>query len=101
MSKESPITQFFAAVDSQDLDRAMSALTPDSRLLTPDGRQVEGSKSIRELLSDFFSEIRSMTHEVQAQWHVEDVWIAEVSASYELRDWHKFEELPRAVISHL
>lgn len=101
MKEESPIEQFLAAADGLDLDGVMSTLTSDSRLLMPDGRRVVGSQSIREILADFFSNLRSMTHEVQEQWHVEDVWIAEASASYELRDWHRFEGLPRAVISRL
>jgi hypothetical protein len=101
MTEDSPITQFLAAADRLDLDGTTSLLSPNARLLTPDGRQVEGSDSIRGLLSALFSELRSMTHEVQAQWHVEDVWIAEASASYELRDWHRFDGLPRAVICHL
>jgi hypothetical protein len=32
------------------------------------------------------------------KWHEDDVWIAEVDASYELRDWLRLTGLPRAFI---
>ena len=98
MKEESPIALFLTAVDSFDLDAAMSAFTSDSQLLMSDGRKVEGSKSVKTMLEGFLRQLRSVTHEIQAEWHVDDVWIAETTASYELRDWQRFEGLRRAVI---
>ena len=85
MKEESPIAMFLTAVDSFDLDAAMSSFTSDARLLISDGRKVEGSKSVRTLLEGFLGQLRSVTHEIQAEWHVDDVWIAEATASYELQ----------------
>ena len=42
--------------------------------------------------------MRSTTHRITAQWHQDDVWIAEVEASYELTDWSKISGLPRACV---
>ena len=51
-----------------------------------------------ELFTEFVATVRSTTHRITAQWHQDDVWIAEVEASYELRDRSEISALPRACV---
>jgi hypothetical protein len=94
----SPLEQLMETMDTLDVDAMMALVAPDGRLMTVDGRHAEGADAVRQLLSDFFGELRSTTHKVTAQWHQDDVWIAEVDASYELRDWLQINALPRVFI---
>ena len=92
----SPIEQLLAAFDSRNVDSVVSLLAPDTSLLTADGQRAEGLAAVREVVETFLSSLRSTSHEIVSQWHVEDVWIAELQASYELRDWLQINALPRA-----
>lgn len=76
----------------------MKLFVPDGQLLTADGRRAHGTESVRNLLADFLGTLRSTTHRVTAEWHEGGVWIAEVDASYELKDWLKINALPRVFV---
>src|SRR5207302_6694525 len=76
----------------------MTLLEDDLRLLAADGRRAHGCDAVRELLTDFLGTLRSSAHRITNQWHVDDVWIAEVDASYELSDWQRLDALPRAFV---
>jgi len=95
---ESPIDRLVAALDKFDVEAAMALMAPDCRLLTVDGRHAEGAEAMRALLEDFLSMLRSTTHRITAQWHEENVWIAEVDADYELKDRLRITSLPRAFV---
>jgi hypothetical protein len=95
---ESPIEQLLDALDKLDVEGAMALLTASCHLLTVDGRRAEGKDAVRELLTEFVGTLRSTSHRTTAQWHQDDVWIAEVEATYELQDWLKLNALPRAFI---
>jgi hypothetical protein len=95
---ESPIEELLGALDRLDVDAAMALVSPAGRLLVADGRRAEGAPAIRELLSAFVGPLRSMSHRITAQWQVDNVWIAEVEASYELKDWLRLNALPRAFV---
>jgi hypothetical protein len=95
---ESPIDQLLGAVDQLDLDAAMALIAPDGRLLTPDGHRADGTAAVRALLSDFLVTVRSTTHRITAQWHQDNVWIAEVDATYVLNDGLQIKALPRAFV---
>jgi hypothetical protein len=95
---DSPIDRLLAAIDRLDLEAALALVAPTCRMLAVDGRRANGSEAMRELLSDFFATLRSMRHHITAQWHVDDVWIAEVDGSYELMDWLQVNALPRAFV---
>ena len=95
---ESPIEQLLVAVDRLDLDAVMSLVAPDGRMLTADGRRAQGAVGIRTLISELLAPLRSTSHRIIAQWHQDNVWIAEVEASYELRDWLRLTALPRAFV---
>ena len=75
---ESPIERLLAAIDSLDVEAVMALLAPEARLLATDGRRAEGTHQVRELVTASFAELRSTTHEITAQWHVDDAWIAEI-----------------------
>lgn len=93
-----PLSQWLDAIDRLDADAAVSALAPDVRLLTADGRQADGAREAGALMAAFLSRLSSVSHEITAQWHVDDVWIAEVEATYELTDHYRTGRLPRVVI---
>ena len=95
---DSPLVQLLAALDRLDLDAVMALFTPDCQVATADGRRAVGYDGVRRLLAEFMSDLRWTTHEVTSQWHQDDVWFAEVLASYELRDWLRLEALPRAFV---
>jgi hypothetical protein len=71
---------------------------PDGRFLAADGRRAEGTGAIRGLLTSFLAALRSTTHTITAQWHPDNVWIAELEANYVLRDHLQINALPRALV---
>jgi hypothetical protein len=95
---ESPIEQLLGAFDRRDLEAAMALIAPDCRLLVVDGRRAEGSVAVREVFTDYFETLHSAAHRITAQWHLDDVWIAEVEATYELPDRARLGALPRAFV---
>ena len=95
---ESPLDQLMQAMDTREVDAMMALVAPDCRLLTADGRRADGAEAVRALLDEFFGALRSTTHKITAEWHQDNVWIAEVDASYELRDWLQLNALPRVFV---
>jgi SnoaL-like domain len=95
---QSPIEQLLGAIDKLDVEASIALMAPDCRLLIVDGRRAEGTAAARELFNDFVAAVRSASHTITAQWHQDDVWIAEVEATYELRDRLKIDALPRACV---
>lgn len=95
---QSPIEQLLAAIDTLDADAVMGLLAPQPRVLIADGRRAEGRDEVSELIAALLAELRAASHRIAAQWQVDDVWIAEVEASYELRDWLQLNALPRAFV---
>ena len=76
----------------------MALVGPEPGFLTADGRRGAGTEAVRELLNEFLAALRSTAHRVTAQWHLDDVWVAEVEADYELQDWLALKALPRVFI---
>lgn len=94
---ESPIDHLLGAFEELDVEAAIALMTPGCRLLAVDGQRAEGTEAVRELLTSFVAKLHSLTHQVTAQWHQDDVWIAEVEATYELKDRLKIK-LRRAFV---
>jgi hypothetical protein len=94
----SPLTSWLEDVDRLDFEAAIAPFSNDVRLLTTDGRRATGVDDVRALLGEFLSQVRAVTHEVTAQWHEDNVWIAEVAARYELVDYLQTSPLPRVFI---
>ena len=97
-ASDSPLVALVTALGRRDVDAAVALCSPDCRLATADGRRAEGRAGVRDLLAGFLSDLRSATYQLTAQWHQDEVWFAEVLASYELRDWLRLEQLPRAFV---
>ena len=95
---ESPIEELLGAMDGMDVEAVVALFEPEARLVSADGQRAEGTQAVREVISAFIATLRSTTHRITAQWHVDNAWIAEVDASYELRDWLQLNALPRAVV---
>jgi hypothetical protein len=49
-------------------------------------------------MAGFLGELRATRHRITAQWHIDDVSIAEVEADYELRDHLELRALPRVFV---
>lgn len=94
----SPIKELLDAVDTLDVDRVMALTAPSPQILIADGRRAQGIDGVRALLGELLATLRVARHQITAEWRQEDVWIAEVDASYELRDGTQTAMLPRAVI---
>jgi len=69
-----------------DEEAAIALMAPNCQMLAVDGRRAEGTAAVRELLSDFLARVLQTAHRISAQWHQDDVWIAEVEVTYELKD---------------
>lgn len=80
-----------------DVEAAIALMAPNCQMLAVDGRRAEGTAAVRELLADFLAAILQTTHRISEQWHQDDVWIAEVEATYELKDRVRIKR-PRAFV---
>jgi hypothetical protein len=98
---DSPLEQLLDEVDKLDADGVVALMQPDIRFLTVDGQRAEGLDAVRKLVTDFLAQLRSTSHRITAQWHEGDAWIAEVEASYELRDWLQLNRLPRVFVARV
>lgn len=92
----SPVREFLAALDKLDLDAATALLATDCRVLMADGQRSEGRPGIRSILQRLLGGLRATSHTITAEWQFGDMWVAEVDASYEMRDWLYLDHLPRA-----
>lgn len=97
----SPLEQLLSAVDRLDMDAVMSLMVSEPKVLAADGRRAQGTEAVRELLTAILSALRSTTHRITAQWHPDNVWIAEVDADYELADWLQLNALPRVFVARV
>ena len=94
----SPVEELISALDALDLDRALAMVAPACNVLMVDGRGGSGLDEVAKILGEFFAEIHRMEHRITAQWHLDDVWVAEIEADYELADRSRLLRLPRAFI---
>jgi hypothetical protein len=95
---ESPAAKLISAVDKLDVDAVVALLARDVSVLVADGRRTEGSEAARGLMSEFLGALRECTHRITAQWHVDDYWIAEIEATYALKDGLEAGPLARALV---
>jgi hypothetical protein len=84
---DSPTQAMLNALDALDVEAFTSLFVSTGRLMLTNGSVAEGTEQVRAAISAFISELRATTHKITAEWHPEDgVWIAEMQATYELRD---------------
>jgi hypothetical protein len=96
--QESPLEQLLAALDALDTEAVMALVGSEPRFLVADGRRAAGAGAVRDLVTELLTALRSTAHRITAAWHVDDVWIAEVDADYELQDFLQLKALPRVFI---
>jgi len=96
--KGSTLEQLLAAIDGLDVEAVMALVGPEPRFLAADGRRAAGAGEVRELLTELLAALRSTTHRITAEWHLDDVCIAEVDADFELQDFLELKALPRVFI---
>jgi hypothetical protein len=96
---DSPIPAFLRAVDALDLEAVMSQFAPTAVLMVPFGQEATGDEQIRSELRTFLAELRATQHHLTSEWNPEPgVWIAELSATYELTDFSVRGPYKRAII---
>ncbi len=96
---DSPLTAVVRALDALDVEAAVSQFAPDATLTMVFGQHAEGADQVRAALRAFCGELRSTRHELGAEWHPEPgVWIAELTATYQLRDFAELGPYRRAII---
>ncbi len=87
---DSPLEVALHAIDRLDLDSLISGFAPAARLTTVFGEAVEGRDAVRAALGAYFAGLRSAEHVVSNEWNPgPGVWIAEMSATYELTDFSR------------
>lgn len=78
------------ALDALDLEAAVTLFAPNASLSTLFGETASGRDRVHELLGQFLGELRASHHDVRAEWNPEPgVWLAEMSATYELADFSR------------
>ncbi len=87
------------ALDARDLDAGMSLFAPHAKLTTAFGESAEGLDQVRGVLGRLLTELRSTHHSVTAEWNPEPgVWIAEMTATYELSDFSERGPYQRVIV---
>ena len=99
---DSPIPAFLGALDALDLEEVMSLFAPAAVLTMPFGEEARGEQQIRSELRGFITELRATQHDLTSEWNPEPgVWIAELTATYELTDFSRRGPYKRAIIVHV
>ena len=96
---DSPVTEFLGRIDALDLDGLVALFAPEASVAMLFGEEARGSDAVRLALGRFLAELRATRHEITASWNPEPgVWIAEMTATYELRDLRQLGPFRRAVV---
>jgi len=75
----------------------VALMGPDCRMLAATGRSYEGAGAVSNMIVELFEVVRSTSHRILTQWQLDDVWIAELEANYELTNDARIGGLPRAM----
>ena len=96
---ESPIGALLRAFDVLDAEAAIALFAPDGTVMTTFGEEATGIDGVRRVIEALFAELRATTHSVSAEWNPEPgVWIAELSATYDLTDYSRRGPYKRAIV---
>jgi hypothetical protein len=96
---DSLIQGLLSAIDALDLEAATSMFSADADLMTLYGRQGKGTEQVRAVLGELIGELRSAHHEISSEWNPEPgVFIAELTATYELKDFSERGPYRRAIV---
>jgi hypothetical protein len=98
---DSPITSIFRHIDALDVDGVTAMFAPDSDLVLVYGREAHGRDQVHAALAELVAGIRATHHETTAEWNPEPgLWIAELTATYELLDYGRIGPYRRAAVLH-
>jgi hypothetical protein len=97
----SPLERFLCTFDRLDADACAAMFSPDGRLRFVDGRVERGTMTVRDCLRGYFAELRSTEHVMRGHWHVDQVWIGEVEASYVLADHSKLGPVSKVFVMRM
>lgn len=87
------------ALAALDPKAAVELFAPDGSLMTTFGETASGRDQVQLVLATFMHGLRSAAHDVRDEWNPESgVWIAEMTASYELSDYSRRGPYERAMI---
>jgi SnoaL-like domain len=87
------------ALDALDLEAAVALFAPDGSLMTVFGETASGRDRVREVLGVFLQELRGSRHELTSEWNPEQgIWVAEMSATYELTDYSRRGPYARVIV---
>lgn len=96
---DSLIQELLKALDALDLDAATSLFSSDAELVTTYGQHGRGADQVRSLLGELLGELRATKHTVTSEWNPEPgVSLAEMTATYELKDFSERGPYRRAAI---
>lgn len=97
---QSPVRRVLDAIDALDLDAASVLFTDDVQLMTVYGAEGIGVAQARAVLAELLGELRATHHDIVSEWNPEaGVWIAEVTATYELKDFSQRGPFHRVIIA--
>ena len=74
--------ELFEIVDRKDPDGFAGEFTEDGRFRFGNAPTVIGREAISGSVSEFFSSLTSLRHDIQDEWQQADVVITEVEATY-------------------
>jgi limonene-1,2-epoxide hydrolase len=97
---DTPMQAILNALDALDLEAAVEMFAPDATLTTLFGDETaQGHDRIRAVLGEFLQGLHTTNHALVSEWNPEaGVWIAEMSATYELSDYSRRGPFRRAII---
>jgi len=87
------------AMDALDIDAATALFAPDAEVWTVYGRNGNGVDEVRALLAELLGDLRSRCHEMSSELNSgPNVWVAEFTATYEMKDFSKHGPYRRIVV---
>src|SRR5580658_9036657 len=98
---DSPLRRVLDAIDRLDLEAAVAMFSDDVQLMTVFGGEGTGIEQARSVLAALLGELRATHHDFSAEWNPEPgVWIAEGTATYELKDFSQRGPFQRLIVVH-
>lgn len=96
---DSPITAVLGALEARDVDAAVAMFADDGTLMRTDGHVAHGTDEVQAALTEFVGPLKRSTYDVSSQWNPEPgVWIAQLTATYDLGDLGLHGPYPRAIV---
>ena len=83
------ISDLFGAIDKMDADAFVSFLTEDAGFKFANAPTVKGREEIRKAVSQFFSAIKGLKHEIRDVWELDNAAICEGEVTYTRHDGSK------------